>query len=115
MLRAHAVGIALAMIISGLFVPFLSDSNSGMVEASEVEQETRANETYLRVALQDDPYSLNVYSAHTIWDWAVLGWILDQPIEIDEQTGEALPYLAESWDIKDSRNATLTFRKGIFW
>ncbi len=76
----------------------------------------------LRVALADEPRSLNPLTASSAYDWNVLSLIYDALLAINPENLGDLPWIAESWKIETIREGDLPatklsfhIRKGVTW
>lgn len=76
----------------------------------------------LRVALADEPRSLNPLTASSAYDWNVLSLIYDALLAINPENLGDLPWIAESWKIETIKEGGLPatklsfhIRKGVTW
>ncbi|MCK5024179.1 MAG: Ig-like domain-containing protein [Thermoplasmata archaeon] len=77
-MKSLAVMLAFTVIISGL---------ASMSQA-------QYDELILRVAMQDDLKTTNPLTAGDVWTWNVIGYLYDEPLKINPDTDELIPYIA---------------------
>ncbi len=122
------IGISLSFLVVFLMVlsavntagtTQVTEKNDVEITTSEPDIQISKNKApqYLRIGMQDDMKHLNTVTAQDVWDWNVLGWLMDGPINRDKISKKPMPWMAESWNYS-SDNPTvgsMTLRKGMFW
>lgn len=70
-----------------------------LLPMSVLSMETEDNQIMLgegtfRIAMQDDLKTTNPLTASDSWTWNVLEWLYDEPMYIEPETGEVIPFIA---------------------
>ncbi|HEQ79349.1 MAG TPA: ABC transporter substrate-binding protein, partial [Euryarchaeota archaeon] len=121
--KSSAFGVAVSLLVVFLMV-FCTFSGMAQPDTKESyniaetdEQITKLGHGYLKVAMQDEPKTINTVIAQDVWDWNVLGWLVDGPINRQKLSRQPFPWMAESWEYNPANplHATMTLKQGIYW
>ena len=77
------------------------------VMSMDIGNEVMLGEGTFRIAMQDDLKTLNPLTVPDTWTWNVLQWIYDEPMYINPENGEFIPYIAVG-----SANTSMTIGAG---
>ena len=64
------------------------------VMSMDIGNEVMAGAGTFRIAMQDDLKTLNPLTASDSWTWNVLEWLYDEPMYINPENGEVIPFIA---------------------
>ncbi len=118
-----AFGLVFIMVLSTASMGILSDERQSQdqIDVSsrcDVQETKSVNESnFFRVAMQDDMMHLNTLTAHNVWDWNVLEWLMDRSVNRQKISKQPFPWMAKSWNYTPDNPlvASMKLRKGMFW
>lgn len=75
----------------------------------------KSPQQFLKIGVQDEPKTLNIFNAQDVWTSHVVGWFYEPLFTREPISHNIVPWIAKDYPKFQGRVATVPLKKGVLW